>query len=89
LITTRDILRAALVPLVSVLIGGLVVLAIKPWLARVPQVFPRLVLESTVMFGVYLIGLLIVFGQKAVYTELLRENGIWPFNKQRKKENAD
>jgi PST family polysaccharide transporter len=88
LITTRDILKAALIPFVSVVIGGLAVLAVTPWLADVSQVFLRLVIESTIMFGGYLFGLLIVLRQKAVYTELLREIGFIPFNKLRKKETA-
>lgn len=77
-ITGRDILKTALIPLLSVLIGGLAAFALAPWLRGVQLVFPRLVLECAVLFGGYLFGLLIVFRQKTVYAELLKEMGLWP-----------
>jgi hypothetical protein len=50
---------------------------------RLALTFPRLVAECSVLFGVYLIVLLFVMKQKAVYTGLLRETGLWPLRSER------
>jgi hypothetical protein len=40
--------------------------------------FLRLMTESTVMFGVYLLTLLFIMKQKSLYMGLLRDVGLWP-----------
>jgi hypothetical protein len=46
--------------------------------------FLRLVVESAIMFGTYLVMLLFVMNQRPVYIELLREFKFWPFGGRKK-----
>jgi hypothetical protein len=76
-ITASDMLRVVLVPLVSVIVGAGAALGMRGPMIRLEPVFIRLVVESGVLFGVYLFMLLFVMRQMPVYTELLRETGLW------------
>jgi O-antigen/teichoic acid export membrane protein len=78
LITMTDILRAARPALVSVVLGAAATLAAQPVINYVKPGFPRLVVECSVFFGVYLLGLLFVMKQMPVYIELLREMRVLP-----------
>jgi hypothetical protein len=49
----------------------------------VDPAFVRLVVESTILFGVYLFSLLFIMKQKSMYMGLLRENGLWPVGSRR------
>jgi O-antigen/teichoic acid export membrane protein len=77
LITGKDILRAIVRPLTSALVGAGVVLATSRFIDRIEPAFVRLVLSTTVLFGVYLLCLLFVMGQKARYVRVLRDSGLW------------
>jgi PST family polysaccharide transporter len=78
LITMRDILRAVTPASMSIAIGSAATLAVQPMLGRVEPPFVRLIAESTVLFGVYLLSLLFIMKQKSVYMGLLQELGLWP-----------
>ncbi len=88
LITASDVFKAVMTPVSSVLMGALAAWACGPWLRGVEPVFVRLVAECAILFGVYLAALLFIFKQKAVYTEVLHQMGVWPLSKRGKKENA-
>jgi hypothetical protein len=62
----------------SIAIGSAATLAVQPMLGRVEPPFVRLIAESTVLFGVYLLSLLFIMKQKSVYMGLLQELGLWP-----------
>jgi O-antigen/teichoic acid export membrane protein len=78
LMTLRDILMAATPASMSIVIGAAAVLAVRPMLGHVEPALPRLMAESAVMFGAYLLTLLFIMKQRAVYAGLLREIGLWP-----------
>jgi O-antigen/teichoic acid export membrane protein len=78
LITLRDILRAATPASMSTVIGAAGVLAVRPMLGHVEPALLRLMAESTALLGAYLLTLLFIMKQKAVYAGLLREIGLWP-----------
>ena len=78
LITMLDILRSAKPALVSIVMGVVATLAVRPLTDRVDPGFVRLVLESGVLFGVYLVTLVFVMKQRSVYARLLREMGLFP-----------
>jgi PST family polysaccharide transporter len=79
LVTTANLLAAVMRPGLSAVIGAAATLPARGLLALVQPAFPRLVLETALLFGVYLLLLLFVFKQKAAYAQLLRETGLWPF----------
>jgi len=83
LITMRDILRAVTPALMSIAIGAAATLAVRPMVDPVEPAFVRLVVESTILFGVYLFSLLFIMKQKSVYMGLLRETGLWPVGSRR------
>jgi O-antigen/teichoic acid export membrane protein len=78
LMTLRDIRGAATPASMSIVIGAAAVLAVRPMLGHVEPALLRLMAESTVMFGAYLLTLLFIMKQKTVYAGLLREIGLWP-----------
>ncbi len=78
LITMRDIVRSAKPALVSIVIGAAATLAARPLMEHINPGFGRLVLESSVLFGVYLLTLVFAMKQRSVYMGLLREMGIVP-----------
>ena len=59
-------------------IAAVAALALRPMLDHVEPVFLRLMTESAVLFGVYLLTLLFIMKQKSLYMGLLREIGLWP-----------
>ena len=65
-------------PLLSVLIGAGAAWTASGLTVQLNPTFLRLVVESTILFGVYLLTLLFVMGQKTVYVSLLKEIGLWP-----------
>jgi PST family polysaccharide transporter len=78
LITARDAFKAVLTPLSSVMIGGVAAWAASGIVGRVHPTFLRLVVESSILFGVYLFVLLFVMKQHPVYAGLFRGTGLWP-----------
>jgi PST family polysaccharide transporter len=83
LITMRDILRAVTPSSMSIAIGAAVTLAVRPMVDPVDPAFVRLVVESTILFSVYLFSLFFIMKQKSVYMGLLRETGLWPVGSRR------
>jgi O-antigen/teichoic acid export membrane protein len=84
LITGIDILKTVMMPFSSIIIGAAAAWAASGIVGRLELAFPRLVAECAVLFGVYLIVLLFVMKQKAIYAGLLRETGLWPLRGGRK-----
>jgi O-antigen/teichoic acid export membrane protein len=78
LITMWDIFKSARPALVSIVMGVAATLVVRPLIDRMEPGFERLVLESSVLFGVYLFTLAFVMKQKSVYMGLLREIGLFP-----------
>ena len=76
-ITFRDILNAAVHPLLSTVVAAAAALAIRGVVDQLQQVLLRLGVDVAVLFGVYLIMLLFVMGQKSIYFGLLRNTGLW------------
>lgn len=70
-ITGADLLRTALAPLASTLVGGAAVIALATVLADVP-VLLRLSLLTCVLFGIDVLVMLFGFGQKDVYADMVR-----------------
>jgi O-antigen/teichoic acid export membrane protein len=83
LIAARDILGTVLPPAVSAAAAALTALGARELLGLAGPAFARLVLETGLLFGVYLFTLLIVMKQKAVYLDLLRTTGLWPLGARR------
>jgi hypothetical protein len=77
-ISGRDILKAAMIPLIPVLAGAAAALAIKGWTDQLHPVLVRLIVANSVLFGVYLLVLLFVMKQYSVYLNLFRQTGLWP-----------
>jgi PST family polysaccharide transporter len=74
LIRGEDLLRAAIPPLASALAGAGAALAAQAALADL-SAFVRLVIVSAVLFGIHALVLLLVFGQKEAYLDMLRAAG--------------
>lgn len=83
LMTMWDIIRAARPASMSIIIGVAATLAVGPMLGRVELAFVRLIANSTVLFGVYLLTLLFIMKQKSVYMSLLQDIGLWPLGSSR------
>jgi O-antigen/teichoic acid export membrane protein len=84
-ITVLTTLEVAMRPFLSVLIATAITLAAGRFLNALNPALLRLVVSTALLFGVYTILLWFVMGQKAVYLGLLREMGIWPLGRRRKK----
>jgi PST family polysaccharide transporter len=82
LVTTMDILRAIAPAALSVLLGALGAFLARGLIGRIELTFPRLVVESSVLFGIYGLVLLFGMGQKAVYLGLLRDASLLPGRRQ-------
>ncbi len=89
LITGKDILRTVMVPFLSILVGAGAAWAAGGLVSQLQQTFPRLVVECAILFGIYLLVLIFVMKQKAVYAELLRDTGLWPLRGGSKKETVN
>lgn len=79
-ITATDILRTLKAPFVSVLIAAAGMLAAVSLMERIGPVFLRLVVESSLFFGLYAAMLLFGMKQKTTYLNILRETGLWPIS---------
>jgi O-antigen/teichoic acid export membrane protein len=71
-VSLGDILRATAGPLGSAIVGGAAAFGVRMTWGHLLPVFPRLVLESAVLFIVFAAMLLFVAGQKRFYLDLLR-----------------
>jgi PST family polysaccharide transporter len=78
LITMRGVLAAVTPVSVSIVIGAAAAIATRPMVDGLEPAFLRLVVESTLLFGVYLFALLFVMKQKPVYMALLTDAGLGP-----------
>ena len=78
LITTNDILRCVMIPLVPIAVGTAATLALRSSVNHLEPTFVRLVVESAILFGIYAVLIVFVMKQKSVYTDVLRETGLWP-----------
>lgn len=78
LISMGDVAIAIARPLTSVLIASGATWFVMPHLAFIQSTLLRLTLANAVLFGIYLLVLLIVFAQKRIYWDLLHDAGIWP-----------
>ena len=59
----------------AIAVGLVTALLFAGQIGRIHQAFLRLLLESSIFFGVYLVVLLAVLRQMVVYLDLLREIG--------------
>jgi O-antigen/teichoic acid export membrane protein len=82
-VSALDMLKVAMRPLLSTLIGSGVALASWALIRNLDTALIRLIVANTILFGVYAIVLLFVMDQKDIYLRLLRDIGIWPFAGQR------
>ena len=87
-ITAVDIFIGVMRPLLSILIGASTTLVVWNFIDSIEPVLFRLIVANAVLFGVYTSVLWLVMGQKAVYLGLLREIGIWPLPRRRRKEKS-
>jgi O-antigen/teichoic acid export membrane protein len=71
-LTVRDILLTVRWPLVSSIVAGALAFGARLSYEQLLSPWPRLVLESTILFAAYLGMLLFVAGQKGFYLDLLR-----------------
>jgi O-antigen/teichoic acid export membrane protein len=78
LITSRDIFRTVAHPAVSALVATAAALVASPWMSKVGFPLFRLAMETGVLFAVYFVVLLFVFGHKEIYLELLEHAKLWP-----------
>ena len=78
LITGRDILSTVMKPFLSILLGAAATWAAGDFVAHLQPTFLRLVVESGILFGVYLLVLLFGMKQMAVYVDLFRATGLLP-----------
>ncbi|MDE3181575.1 MAG: lipopolysaccharide biosynthesis protein, partial [Acidobacteriota bacterium] len=72
MISIRDVLVAASLPLASGIAAGALAFGLRPLWANLSSPFPRLALESTVVVVTFFALLLFVAGQKSIYVDLLR-----------------
>ena len=78
LITTRDTVDALIPAAGSVVLGAAAALLSWPWVREIAWPLLRLTTACSVLYGTYLVMLLLVFGQGRIYVTLLRETGLWP-----------
>jgi O-antigen/teichoic acid export membrane protein len=79
-ITAIDALKVVRQPLFSVLAGGSAAWIVANFTQSLAWAPLRLVVNNSVLFGVYVVVLFYVMGQKEMYLRLLRDVGLWPFN---------
>ena len=72
-VSASDIFLTVSRPLVSTVVAGAASLGVRLMLGQFP-VFPRLVLECTVLLSVFAGMLLFAMGQKSLYLDLLRRS---------------
>ena len=88
LITHLDVLRAMRLTFFAIAAGAAVTLAAGSFLDLLKPALFRLSAKSLILFGIYLLVLLFVMKQKAVYVNLLRETGLWPFRSRETREES-
>lgn len=81
LISAADVFKAAVCPLISIMMSAALMLLTRGLLGHIRHALPRLASETVILFGVHLLVLLFVMNQKAVYVALLRDSRLWPFYK--------
>jgi O-antigen/teichoic acid export membrane protein len=81
LITFADGLKAAACPAISITVGVAAVALCHGFLEQIEPPLLRLVVENCVLMGVYLLILLQVLNQKAIYLGLVQQTGLWPFSR--------
>ena len=81
LITAGDVFKAAICPLMSIVMGAATILLAGGLVGHIRHALPRLAVETAILFGVHLLVLLFVMNQKGVYVALLRDSRLWPFYK--------
>jgi O-antigen/teichoic acid export membrane protein len=81
LITGGDALRAAACPALSGVVGAVATLACRGVIDRLQPAILRLIVENSILFGVYLLILLLVLNQKETYIGLMQQTGLWPFSR--------
>jgi PST family polysaccharide transporter len=70
-VQARDVFIAIARPACASAIGGIAALAVRPLLTDVAAL-PRLTVETAILFGLFAAALLVGFGQKRMFMELLR-----------------
>jgi O-antigen/teichoic acid export membrane protein len=89
-ITATDALKVVMRPLCSIVIGaGAAIAAWNFFIHSLNPTLLRLTVANTVLFGTYAIVLCFVTDQRPVYFGLIREMGIWPFDRRKNKEAAE
>lgn len=78
LITFRDTVAAVTPAAGSVVVGIAATLLSWPWVSEIGWPLLRLTLANSILFGTYLVVLLVPFGQGRIYVTLLQETGLWP-----------
>ena len=76
LIALRDLFKAMAPSVTSIVMGAAVTFASQSIVHRLRPPFGRLVAESAILFGVYLLTLLFIMKQQTVYAGLLRQAGL-------------
>jgi O-antigen/teichoic acid export membrane protein len=71
-VSLRDILRTSARPLASAIIAGVLAFGLRIVYGHLLSPFPRLLLETGVLFATFAVLLLFVAGQKSLYLDLLR-----------------
>jgi O-antigen/teichoic acid export membrane protein len=77
-ISLRDIGQAVMAPLLSIASAAAAAYLVGGWMGLIRPTLLRLVVESGVLFGVYLAVLCVVPGQRSKYVAILRQAGFWP-----------
>jgi PST family polysaccharide transporter len=76
LISGKDVLTVVMRPVLSVAVGVVVALMLRAQLGSV-HAFVRLLIETSALFGTYLVALLVATKQRTIYVELLKDTGLW------------
>jgi O-antigen/teichoic acid export membrane protein len=71
-ISFRDVVLVVSRPLVSIAVAGVIAFVARQLYGQMMSVLPRLILESTVLFGIYFALLFFVAGQKDIFLDLIR-----------------
>lgn len=78
LITMMDISKALLIPFASAVAGTAVAVALGGAVNQLSNALIRLIVESSILLGIYLSMMIFVMKQGPIYLGLLRETGFWP-----------
>jgi O-antigen/teichoic acid export membrane protein len=79
-ITNMDILQTLKPPIVSALVGAAATLLLAVPMDHLHPVFLRLVIESAIFYGIFVVMLLFVMKERVMYFNILRETGLWPIS---------